>query len=267
MSRFSHWGISVPEFEPDSLRFITVRSPALNARGDITLFLPPGCENEQNLPVSILMHGVHGSHWNWAFKGGAHRTAQRLIESGELRPMVLAMPSDGLWADGSGYLQLPWANYESWIIEDVRDVVTEAVPSVGPDSTWFIAGLSMGGYGAFRLGAKHPEQFAGISGHSSITHFDQLPKFVSDPLDIYGPQDKHEIDVAHWMIKNKDTLPPLRFDCGKDDVLIEENRELHKRLTEHDVPHTYTEFNGEHTWDYWAAHIEDTLRFFGSIPC
>lgn len=262
MTRFPHMELSDPKNEFDHLRFMTVRSPALNGRVDTTLFVPPGCDACRDLPVVTLLHGVYGSHWGWAFSGGAHRTALRLIQSGAIKPMILAMPSDGLFADGSAYLATQNANYEQWIIDDLRDAVTEALPAVGPGSKWYIAGLSMGGYGALRLGAKHPEKFQGISGHSSITHLEQLPQFVDDPLEIYGPQERSDVDAAYWLETNRAKLPPVRFDCGKEDVLIEANRALHQRLDAAGIPHIYEEFDGAHTWDYWQRHLEDTLRFF-----
>ena len=264
MTRFPNMELSDPQYEFDGLRFMTVRSPALNGRGDMTIFVPEGHEGARDLPVCLLLHGVYGSHWAWTLKGGAHTCAKRMIANGDIEPMILVMPSDGLWADGSGYLALEWANYEQWIVEDVRAAITEGIPSVSDQSKWFISGLSMGGYGALRLGAKHPQFFSGISAHSSITHFDQLPKFVDDSLESYGALGSDEVDVMHWMLKHKDTLPPLRFDCGVDDLLIEENRVLHQRLDEAKVPHTYTEFDGDHSWEYWALHLEDTLRFFTS---
>lgn len=262
MTRFPHMELSDPNNEFDNLRFMTVRSPALNRRADTTLFVPPGCEEHDELPVCLLLHGVYGSHWAWAFSGGAHRTAQRLNETGVIKPMVLVMPSDGLLADGSGYLATADENYEQWIIEDLRNAVTEALPCVGESSKWFISGLSMGGYGALRLGAKYPEKFCGISGHSSITHVNQLKEFVEDPPETYGPQDPNDVDVAYWINEHQTRLPPLRFDCGKDDLLIEANRALHERLESARAPHTYEEFDGAHTWEYWQLHLEDTLRFF-----
>jgi enterochelin esterase-like enzyme len=265
MTRYPHIGLSDPEYEHDNLRFMTLRSPALNARGDVTIYIPPGCEDETNLAAIILLHGVYGSHWDWAYKGGAHRVAQRLIESNVIRPVALVMPSDGLWGDGSGYLPHAHADYERWIVEDVRGSVTETLPCIGDDSRWFISGLSMGGYGALRLGAKYPQNFRGVSGHSSITHFSQMPKFVDDPLESYGHQDPDNVEAAHWLIQHKDSLPPLRFDCGTDDILIEENRALHQRLESEGAPHHYQEFDGGHTWEYWNEHLEDTLRFFDSV--
>src|SRR5438094_425387 len=123
MSRFHTVEVSDPRYEHDHLRTITLKSPSLKGRGDVTLFVPPGCESAKNLPLVILLHGIYGSHWAWALKGGAHKTALKLIESRAIKPMVIAMPSDGLWGDGSGYFAHDGADFEKWIAEDVVDCV------------------------------------------------------------------------------------------------------------------------------------------------
>lgn len=63
------------------------------------------------------------------------------------------------------------------------------------------------------------------------------------------------------MLKNRDHLPALRFDCGTDDNLIEANRLLNNQLTENGIVHEYQEFPGAHEWKYWEKHVEDTLMF------
>ena len=262
MSRFRTTELSDPQYERDGLRFITVKSPALGQRGDISLFLPTGWESMEKMPLLTLLHGVYGSHWAWAFKGGAHITAQQMIDSGEIRPLAIAMPSDGLWREGSGYLPHNTADYESWIVEDVPAAVIENCPAVSAGSKRFISGLSMGGYGALRLGAKYPARYAGISAHSSITDFQQLEKFVVEPLADYPLAETDGLSAFQWLEKNAAALLPLRFDCGVDDLLIEENRALHRRLDEAGIAHSYEEFPGEHSWPYWTEHLRDTLRFF-----
>jgi putative tributyrin esterase len=250
---------------PEGLRLLTFKSPALGGRGDVTLFVQPGSEGGENLPLVLLLHGVYGSHWAWALKGGAHRTALSLIEQNLMRPVVIAMPSDGLWGDGTGYLPHGGADYESWIVEDVVGCVTELLPCLGGQSKLFIAGLSMGGYGALRLGAKYAHKFDGISGHSSMTHHGQLSRFVEEPMASYGvAREEEEEGVLYWMKKNKGSLPPIRFDCGVGDDLIEENRRLDRDLTAEDIPHQYFEFEGGHTWEYWRKHLGDTFLFFGA---
>ena len=67
------------------------------------------------------------------------------------------------------------------------------------------------------------------------------------------------------ILESRDHLPALRFDCGVDDQLIEANRELHRRLDDHAVPHLYQEFAGRHEWPYWEEHLEDSLSFFASV--
>src|SRR5438045_628198 len=111
--------ISDPRFEHDGLREITFKSPSLRGRADVTLWLPPNAEATADLPLVLLLHGVYGSHWAWTRSGGAHRMAGALIEQNEIPPMALAMPSDGLAFDGSGYVAHPDRDFERYIVEEV----------------------------------------------------------------------------------------------------------------------------------------------------
>ena len=264
-SRFATIDLSDPTYEFENLRFLTVKSPALQGRGDITLYIPAEAEAGTAVPLVLLLHGVYGSHWNWALKGGAHRTAESMIAAADIPPLILAMPSDGLWGDGSGYFAHQSINYEAWIVEDVIDCLIETVPAIDDQSPVFISGLSMGGYGALLLGAKYPERFAGISAHSSMTHFDQFEIFARQPMATYQPASESDKSVFYWLQKHQERLPPLRLDCGAEDLLIAHNRELRQALLDHGIDHTYEEFEGSHSWAYWSEHLKDTLRFFGGI--
>lgn len=263
---FATTELSPAHFDPKGLRFITVRSVHLGGRGDITVFVPEGQEARTDLPIALLLHGVYGSHWAWAAYTQVHRLAASLIANGEIPPLILAMPSDGLWGDGSGYLPHADHDYEQWVVSEVPMALRELIPQAQTPSQLCIAGLSMGGYGALRLGSKYPDRFAAISGHSSITDREQLKEFLStgtgDPYRHIGREDE---SVLSYLLENRDTLPPFRFDCGKEDPLIAYNRQLHQALLDHDIPHVYEEFTGGHTWEYWAEHVVDTLRFFGKM--
>ena len=61
-----------------------------------------------------------------------------------------------------------------------------------------------------------------------------------------------------------DRLPPLRFDCGTEDPLIQHNRELSRELKKAGIPYVYEEFSGGHSWTYWETHLADMLRFFAA---
>lgn len=258
--------ISDPRFEANNLRHITVKSPALGGRGDISVFVPEGCTAVQNLPVVILLHGVYGSHWSWAHQGGVNFTAQNMIEAGTIQPMVLAMPSDGLFCDGSGYTTHRSVDYEKWIVEDVPSALRELLPMVSEKSDLYIAGLSMGGYGALRLGAKHPHIFKGFAGLSSITDFSQLAEF-------YEPGTFHRLtqqvisqeSVLAMLTKNRKIISPFRFDCGTEDALFQANQALHDALIQKGIEHIFESRPGGHAWRYWEENIGTTLEFFSHL--
>jgi enterochelin esterase-like enzyme len=254
--------ISNPEFESDNLRFITIKTPNLKGRGDICVFVPP-MKNLNDIPLIILLHGVYGSAWAWSQKGEAHITAWNMIRQGEIPPMVIAMPSDGLWGDGTGYLPHNGMDFEKWIVNDVPAAVTENIPQVSENSKLFISGLSMGGFGALRLGIKYSNRFEAVSAHSSITDLQQMELFVEEPLTDYIQEEERENSVWGMAQKNNGPIPKLRFDCGTDDLLIEHNRELHQKLLKAHINHEYQEFPGGHEWPYWQEHLKNTLLFFG----
>jgi enterochelin esterase-like enzyme len=256
---------SDPAYEFDGLRFLTVKSPALNRRVDVTVFVPTGTETRTDLPAVTLLHGVYGSHWAWALKGGAHRTAADLIARGEVPPLVLVMPSDGLWGDGSGYLPHRNADYERWIAEEVPALIRQTIPQVGVASPWCIAGLSMGGYGALRLGAKYTDRFRAFAGLSSMTAFSQFAQFHEGGIERIQASVPRPENVLDVLLENRGTLRPFRFDCGTEDALLTANRDLHQHLTEAGIPHAYHEYPGGHEWPYWQAHLADVLRFFGKV--
>ena len=264
-SLIERWEISDPLWERDGLRQMTIRSQALGGRGDLTLHVPRGFEKAgaRTLPLVILLHGVYGSHWVWTAKAGVHETHQRLIDEGQIPPMLLAMPSDGLFKEGSGYVVHPHADYGRWIMGDVGRAIASATGLIDPARPVFISGLSMGGFGAMHLGGLYPQRVAGVSAHSSLTSLAQLADFTDEYPSAYRGVDEHSL-IQTWS-HSKGRRAPLRFDCGIDDDLILANRRLHEELQSIDVEHVYQEFAGGHEWGYWREHVADSLRFFAGL--
>jgi putative tributyrin esterase len=261
VSRFRNASISEP-VNAAGVRFATLYSPALGRRADISLCVPESAREE--LPLLILLHGVYGSHWNWWACGHAPETAQEMMRSRAIRPFAIAMPSDGLWGEGSGYLPHPAFDAESWIVDDVPQFVGEALPRVRTDR-FYLAGLSMGGYGALRMGMKYAPRVKGISAHSAVTRIQDLRAFVREPIEDYLSAGEPNADILYWAKQNRTMLPPVRFDCGREDSLLEGNRTLHLALQREGIPHTYQEYGGGHTWDYWHDHVRSTFRFVEEI--
>jgi putative tributyrin esterase len=238
--------LSDPQYEVGGLRHATANSRALGRRADVTFAGTRG-------PLVILLHGVYGSHWAWAHKAGAHLLADEV---------VLAMPSDGLFGLGSGYVRHSGGDFASWILDEVPWLASQAGPGVDPDAPVAIAGLSMGGFGALLLAARHPARVRAAYGMSSITDFSQMRYFVGDisGYDV-DPTDRSVLDAC---VAAGPSLPRIGFDCGTTDPLIEPNRALHAGLDAAGIEHQYREFDGGHEWTYWAAHLHDELAFLTS---
>jgi S-formylglutathione hydrolase FrmB len=255
---FTSVELSDPRFERAGVRHATVYSSALGRRADCTFWSPPGLTTSPTHLI-VLLHGVYAGHWAWLECGGAHQVAQELVASGDVGSFGLAMPSDGMSGYGTGYVTTNDGNVERWIIDEVPALAAMALPGIDPDQAFSIIGLSMGGFGALSLGALYGDRLHAVAGMSSITDFSQMEIFV-------GSLDRYVIDngrrsVLGSILAHRDRLPKIRIDCGTDDLLVAQNRQLHEALCEHGIAHSWNEYPGAHEWAYWHAHLGEAIRF------
>ncbi len=233
----------------------------------------PGMKARELKPYKTLylLHGIFGNYTDWL-------TGTRVQRWAEERDLVVVMPS----GDNSFYVDQPGGdrNYGEFIGEELVELTRAMFPLSDKREDTFIAGLSMGGYGAIRNGLKYNETFGCIAGLSSglvlenaltlakgasfIIHdrayfescFGDLNKaLVSD----MNP--KFLIDQLSEQKKSRPStpVPEIYLACGTEDALIESNRDLHVYLNDHHMHHTYVEDSGAHTWDYWDAHLLQVL--------
>ena len=120
---------------------------------NLTVFLPEEHESAP-LPLLILLHGVDGEPLELV--GAGERSADRAGDGARRRDSAVR-DCDALgWAAGDGTAYLPHREFdaEKWIAEDVPECLGELLPAVRTER-FYLAGLSMGGYGALRLGMKY----------------------------------------------------------------------------------------------------------------
>ena len=224
---------------------VQFHSAALGKSATYNVLLPD--QGDGQFPVLMQLHGLSNDAHAWIQRSNIVRYVEAL-------PLIVVLP-DG---STSGYLnwsspdRLGRLNYEDFLIDDIPAHLSRHFQiRPGP---WAIGGLSMGGYGAMRLGLKYPDRFASIWSHSSAFHLPNAGDrpFLVDPddADVFG----HATRAA-----TASTRPAIGFDCGVDDVLIEINRSFHCHLTELGVPHHYAEHPGAHDWTYWDEHVQDAL--------
>lgn len=238
---------------------VQFRSQAVNHDVEYSIILPE--LGEGPFPVVFQLHGLGDSHRSWIDKS-------MLVMHARPYPMAIVTPGTGTdaylnWKSGERIHQHAW---EDLIMVDIRQHLKRHFNvSTG---RWGIGGLSMGGYGAMRLGLKHSGVFASIWSHSSAFLIED--RVTASDLASGDVADASVYTHAKRLQAAGGDVPVISFDCGVDDELIDDNRKFDAFLTEIDLSHHYAEHSGAHTWEYWDLHVREALaqhaRVLGAPP-
>jgi putative tributyrin esterase len=233
---------------------------ALQKMTSFMAILPEGKSGP--FPVFYLLHGLSDDHTAWTRRTSIERYVQDL-------PLIVVMPN----AERSFYSDsqaVPTSRFETFITQDLISFVDTTFNTIPLREGRVVAGLSMGGYGAFKFALKYPQLFGAAVSHSgalsrptSILDNDD-PDWVREMRAISGDNAAGSDNDLYALAEKieRAQLPALRFDCGTEDFLIEHNRDFHRHLKALNIVHEYQEFSGEHNWEYWDEHIRETVRFF-----
>ena len=206
----------------------------------------------------FLLHGYTGKAGNWV--------PDYLTEKYNF---AIIMPT----AENSFYLdgEATGCAYETMVARELPAFVrrTFGIAS-GPEDT-FIAGLSMGGFGALHTGLAHPDVFGKIGALSSalivhevagmqpgqgneVANYAYYRQCFGDPATAAERDCNPEVLVKRLQSQGK-ALPEIYMCCGTEDFLLEHNRAFHRFLEENGVAHEYHEGPGQHDMAFWSEHI------------
>lgn len=239
---------------------------ALPKSSAMNVILPKRAGEGRRYPVFYLLHGLNDDHSIW------HRRTRIEWYVRDL-PLIVVMPDGGRGFYSDAVEGPAW---ERHMIEDVVGFVDHFLPTIPEREGRVIGGLSMGGYGALKLGLKFPEMFCSVTAHSGCHEIvRELAEYGTlrgredlddELLRIYGKPVRFDDDpftIAEKADPSK--LPAIRMDCGVDDYLYEHNRNLHAHFDRLGIAHEYEEFPGEHEWDYWDEHVREALAFHARV--
>jgi S-formylglutathione hydrolase FrmB len=247
-------------------RVVELPSVALNKTTKYTLVLPKDYEAHptRRYPVLFLLHGATGKHSDWNALSGIAAYAATL-------PLIIVMPDangDSFYSDSPGF-----GKAQTYFETELIPHIDKTYRTLNTRSGRAIAGLSMGGYGAWHLGLSNPKTFcaaASLSGAIGWGDGPLQPGGMRAFVQRAWPTDTDAGWAASALWPKVQKLqdpkkgwqgPALYFDCGKDDFLIESNRTFERRLLEAGLPFEFSEFNGAHTWPYWDEHVRDAMNF------
>ncbi len=205
------------------------------------VYLPPCYQagGSQRYPVLYLLNGQDYSDDQWTRLGIA-TTADRLIASARIPPLIIVMPGDSDWRQPN---ESPFGDV---LVEELVPWIDAHYPTLADRQARAIGGLSRGAAWAIHLGLEDWALFGAIGAHS-------LPLFWDDD----------DEKINEWL----DAIPPISFpriylDISTKDLDLRSNQAFESLLTARGVPHEWHLFVGYHDETYWSAHLEAYLLWY-----
>jgi S-formylglutathione hydrolase FrmB len=240
-------------------------SDVLGLSTSMTVILPQATTAQIGMAGSVttgelrtlyLLHGLSDDDTSWVRRSSIERYVAE-------RGLAVVMPQ----VHRSFYTDEAFGRpYWTFVAEELPAIAGRFFRLSARRADTFVAGLSMGGYGAFKLALRRPDRFAAaasLSGALDLARRQADPPRPEDPQmmrrilgdrDVAGTDD----DLFH-LLDTVSGAPPLFQCCGTEDVLYPENVRFGERCAALGLEHTARFGPGAHDWAYWDARIQDVL--------
>jgi putative tributyrin esterase len=242
-------------------------SEALSLSTTMTVLLPQQTSTQIGMegrtsggppPVLYLLHGLSDDDTSWLRRTSIERYAAPL-------GLAVVMPQ----VHRSFYTDQAYGGrYWTFLSEELPQLVASLFRVSDRREDTFVAGLSMGGYGALKWALSRPERFAAaasLSGAVDVAGLRTGRERSEDPRmfeRIFGEREVPGTpEDLHWLLTRAGapTPPRLYVCCGTDDALIGDNRRFAEACQAAGVPLSSSFDAGAHDWAYWDTKIQEVL--------
>ncbi|WP_433366141.1 alpha/beta hydrolase [Actinoplanes sp. CA-142083] len=224
----------------------------------MTVVLPQ--EGDDPPPVLYLLHGLTDDDTAWTRFTSIERYATA-------RGLAVVMPQ----VHRSFYANEAYGmRFWDFLTEELPQTVERFFRVSTRREDTFVAGLSMGGYGALKWALREPRRFAAAASFSGaldlayIQEFDLRPHIRTLVSRVF-PDRKvagGDEDLFHLVKKaDKAELPRLLLRCGTEDHLVKQNERFVAACKTAGVEIDAAFGPGEHEWGYWDEQIQAGLEF------
>ncbi|OKI81615.1 alpha/beta hydrolase [Micromonospora sp. CB01531] len=243
-------------------------SEALGMGTSMTVLLPERAATQIGMagsaavgdpPVLYLLHGLSDDDTIWTRRTAIERYVAPL-------GLAVVMPQAGR----SFYTDEAHGNrYWSFLSEELPEICHSFFRLSARREDTFVAGLSMGGYGAMKWALRDPGRFAAaasLSGALDVTRRRDHPTSPVNPAVWHTVWGDREVpgtddDTVALLERTGSDLPALYVACGTEDFLYEDNIRFVEAARRRGVPVTMEFSPGDHDWAYWDAKIQDVLAW------
>jgi enterochelin esterase-like enzyme len=253
---------------------LSMSSRILQMERKFAVYLPPDYETSQrSYPVLYLLHGGGDDQTGWVQFGEVQHIADKAIREGIATPMIIVMPDANTGRRGYfNDVNNEW-RYEDFFFDEFIPHVERTYRIRGDKRYRAVAGLSMGGGGAFMYALHRPDMFSSAAPLSASTGPLSLEAFrtslrnsnqtvrVSDG-EVEAYYNRHSaVALMESMPEDQKRAVRWYIDVGDDDFLYEGNALVHVAMRKNNIPHEFRIQDGGHTWTYWRTALPTVLGF------
>jgi len=248
-----------------------VFSEVLGLSTSMTVILPQSTRGQIGMtgrgsavgaPVLYLLHGLSDDDTIWSRRTSVERYA---AEKG----LAVVMPrvERSFYSD-----EVHGGAYWTFLSQELPAIVGELFRVSDAREDTFVAGLSMGGYGALQWALREPSRFAAAASLSGVL---DIASFAEQDVErgvfrrVFGdaPVRGSDSDLLALLERSDPaSLPALYLACGDGDELLESNRTFLAAAEAAGVPVDVTFDEGAHEWGYWDRHIQRVLDWLPIRP-
>lgn len=242
---------------PDTGRVRIVSIPgSLPAARNAVVVLPAGYhESLRRYPVLYLLHGHDGGHRNWLDRTNLLAHTARL-------PVIVVLPDAGnSWYTNSH--ARPEEKFEDYVAREIPAFIDQNFRTLTYREARYVAGLSMGGYGALKLGLKYSARFslAGSFSGSPLAAGEASSSTANDAFGPAGSASRAENDLVALARDGRIAEGTYFYiDSGIADRLLAANRTFVQAMSARPLAYEYHEVPGAHTWEFWDRRLPVFLK-------
>ena len=222
-----------------------------------------GVKKAGKYPTLYLLHGLSDDHTIWQRRTSIERYAADL-------GIAVVMPcTHRCWYTDT----YDGMKYYTYVAEELPQICRDFFPNMSDkrEDTW-VAGLSMGGYGALKLGLRASDTFskcaslsgavdaAGICSQRNLGR-EEYWKTVFGPYDEIRGSFNDLFAAAEELKASGKVLPDVYMWCGTEDSLLDSNIKMKEHLENLGYNLTYEQSPGNHSWGYWDDKIQTVLKW------
>lgn len=244
-----------------------LRSFSLEMETAVNLILPQDRLREQGGPgkTLFLLHGLAGNASVWSRFTSVERYALD-------HNVAVVIPE----VNRSFYTDMVYGgDYYTYVSKELPELCRSLFRLSLRREDTYIAGLSMGGYGALKIGLRNPAQFAGCASFSGV--LDIRDRVLAEDLDETMAREMVAILGPDRRVKPEDDLfaitrelaelpramqPRIFTTCGQSDFLHDHNLRYRALAESLGLDFRYEEWPGAHTWDFWDRSIQLMMEYF-----